>query len=74
MKILKIKQGIVIAFRVVSVPCFTLNMFVWNTVKWLSLKDIEIRNGMSIPHSPIVTSPAFPTELPSHSILGNGSK
>lgn len=29
-KILKTKQGIVIAFRVVSVPCFTLNMFVWN--------------------------------------------
>lgn len=46
----------------------------YHTVKCLGLEDIETRNGMSIPHSPIVTSPAFPTELPSHSILGNGSK
>ena len=51
-----------------------ISCIIYHTVKCFGLKDIEIRNGISIPHSPIVTSPAFPTELPSHSILGNGSK
>ena len=51
-----------------------ISCITYHTVKCFGLNDIEIRNGISIPHSPIVTSPAFPTELPSHSILGNGSK
>ena len=51
-----------------------ISCITYHSVKWLGLKDIEIRNGMSIPHRPIVTSPAFPTELPSHSIFSNGSK
>lgn len=51
-----------------------MSCITYHSVKCLGLNDIEIRNGMSIPHSPIMTSLAFPTELPSHSILGNGSK
>ena len=51
-----------------------ISCITYHTVKCFGLNDIEIRNGISIPHNPIVTSPAFPTELPSHSILGNGSK
>ena len=51
-----------------------ISCITYHSVKCLGLKDIEIRNGMSIPHIPIITSLAFPTELPSHNILGNGSK
>ena len=51
-----------------------ISCITYHSVKCLGLNGIEIRSGISIPHSPIVTSPAFPTELPSHSILGNGSK
>lgn len=51
-----------------------ISCITYHSVKCLGLNDNEIRNGISIPHSPIVTSPAFPTELPSHSTLGNGNK
>ena len=51
-----------------------ISCITYHSVKCFGLNDIAIKNGISIPHSPIVTSPAFPTDLPSHSILGNGSK
>ena len=38
-----------------------ISCITYHTVKCFGLNDIEIRNGMNIPHNKIVSSTAFPT-------------